>query len=85
MSPLACRVKCRHVEIGRPCRIAPTSARLADLSYRSLVRVVEIGNATQSSGIVPGSRRAAEFGSGMAWIVSGLKSFVETGEPMVAR
>jgi uncharacterized protein YndB with AHSA1/START domain len=37
-----------------------------------------------TSGIVPGSRRATEFGDGMAWIVSGLKSFVETGEPMVA-
>jgi uncharacterized protein YndB with AHSA1/START domain/DNA-binding transcriptional ArsR family regulator len=37
-----------------------------------------------TSGLIAGSRRATEFGSGMAWIVSGLKSLVETGEPMVA-
>jgi uncharacterized protein YndB with AHSA1/START domain len=32
--------------------------------------------------LVPGSKRAAEFGDGFAYIVSGLKSLVETGEPM---
>ena len=37
-----------------------------------------------TSGLAAGSRRATEFGDGMAYIVSGLKSFVETGEPLVA-
>jgi len=34
--------------------------------------------------LVPGSKRATEFGDGMAYIVSGLKSLIETGEPLVA-
>jgi len=32
--------------------------------------------------LVPGSKRASEFGDGIAYIVSGLKSLVETGEPL---
>jgi hypothetical protein len=32
--------------------------------------------------LVPGSKRATEFGDGIAWIVSGLKSLLETGEPL---
>jgi uncharacterized protein YndB with AHSA1/START domain/DNA-binding transcriptional ArsR family regulator len=35
-----------------------------------------------SLGLDPGSKRATEFGDGIAWIVSGLKSLVETGEPI---
>ena len=35
-----------------------------------------------SLGLVPGSKRATEFGDGMAYIVSGLKSLVETGQPL---
>jgi hypothetical protein len=35
-----------------------------------------------SLGLVPGSKRATEFDDGMAWIVSGLKSLAETGEPI---
>jgi len=35
-----------------------------------------------SLGLVPGSKRASEFGDGIAYIVSGLKSLVETGEPL---
>jgi uncharacterized protein YndB with AHSA1/START domain len=37
-----------------------------------------------SLGLVPGSKRETEFGDGIAWIVSGLKSLVETGEPIAA-
>ena len=33
-------------------------------------------------GLREGTRMAAEFGGGMVYIVSGLKSFVETGQPM---
>ena len=34
--------------------------------------------------LVPGSKRAEEFGGGIAYIVSGLKSYLETGEALVA-
>ena len=35
-------------------------------------------------GLTAGSRMADEFGGGMIYIVSGLKTWVETGEPLVA-
>ena len=35
-------------------------------------------------GLPAGSRMAEEFGGGMIYIVSGLKTWVETGEPLVA-
>jgi uncharacterized protein YndB with AHSA1/START domain len=37
-----------------------------------------------TTAIVPGSRVEAEFISGNAYIVSGLKTFLETGQPLVA-
>ena len=36
-----------------------------------------------TSALVPGSRTAEEFADGIAYIVSGLKTFVETGAPLV--
>jgi uncharacterized protein YndB with AHSA1/START domain len=38
---------------------------------------------TVTSALVPGSRADAEFRGGNAYIVSGLKTFLETGQPMV--
>jgi uncharacterized protein YndB with AHSA1/START domain/DNA-binding transcriptional ArsR family regulator len=37
-----------------------------------------------TSGLVEGSRTAVDFAGGIVYIVSGLKTFVETGRPMVA-
>jgi uncharacterized protein YndB with AHSA1/START domain/DNA-binding transcriptional ArsR family regulator len=46
------------------------------------------GNATKltvtTSGLVEGSRYAADFAGGIVFIVSGLKTLVETGQPMAA-
>jgi len=39
---------------------------------------------TVTSALVPGSRTDAEFRDGVAFIVSGLKTLVETGAPLVA-
>jgi uncharacterized protein YndB with AHSA1/START domain len=39
---------------------------------------------TVTSALVPGSRTAGEFGDGVAYIVSGLKTLLETGAPLVA-
>jgi Predicted transcriptional regulators len=39
---------------------------------------------TVTSALVPGSRADAEFRTGNAYIVSGLKTFLETGMPLVA-
>jgi uncharacterized protein YndB with AHSA1/START domain len=39
---------------------------------------------TVTSALVPGSRADAEFRGGNAYIVSGLKTFLETGQPLVA-
>ena len=39
---------------------------------------------TVTSALVPGSRTDAEFRDGIAYIVSGLKTLVETGAPLVA-
>ncbi|MEX1169749.1 MAG: SRPBCC domain-containing protein, partial [Chloroflexota bacterium] len=39
---------------------------------------------TVTSALVPGSRTEAEFRDGIAYIVSGLKTLVETGAPLVA-
>ena len=35
-----------------------------------------------TSGLIAGSQTAAEFGGGIVYIVSGLKTFVETGQPL---
>ena len=35
-------------------------------------------------GLVPGTKMAEEFSGGIVYIVSGLKTFVETGAPMTA-
>jgi len=47
------------------------------------------GDATKltvtTSGLRPGSRTAEDFGGGIVFIVSGLKTVVETGEPMTTR
>jgi len=44
------------------------------------------GNATKltvtTTGLIEGSKTADEFGGGIVYIVSGLKTFVETGRPM---
>jgi uncharacterized protein YndB with AHSA1/START domain len=40
---------------------------------------------TVTSALKPGSKSAERFSSGIVYIVSGLKTFVETGEPLVAR
>jgi uncharacterized protein YndB with AHSA1/START domain len=37
-----------------------------------------------TSGLIEGSRTATEFGGGIVFIVSGLKTFIETGRPMAA-
>ena len=37
---------------------------------------------TVTSALVPGSRVEAEFSAGIVLIVSGLKTMVETGEPL---
>ena len=39
---------------------------------------------TVTSAIVPGSAADGEFRNGIVWIVSGLKTLVETGQPMAA-
>jgi uncharacterized protein YndB with AHSA1/START domain len=39
---------------------------------------------TVTSALVPGSRADAEFRTGNAYIASGLKTFLETGEPLTA-
>jgi uncharacterized protein YndB with AHSA1/START domain/DNA-binding transcriptional ArsR family regulator len=39
---------------------------------------------TVTSALVPGSRADAEFRGGNVWIVSGLKTLLETGAPLVA-
>ena len=38
---------------------------------------------TVVSALVPGSKSAEEFAGGIVYIVSGLKTFIETGEPLV--
>jgi uncharacterized protein YndB with AHSA1/START domain len=38
---------------------------------------------TVTTALIPGSRTAEEFADGIAYIVSGLKTFVETGAPLV--
>ena len=38
---------------------------------------------TVTSGLVPGSATAGQFGDGVVYIVSGLKTLVETGTPLV--
>ena len=40
---------------------------------------------TVTSALKPGSKSAEAFAGGIVFIVSGLKTFVETGEPLVAR
>jgi uncharacterized protein YndB with AHSA1/START domain len=37
---------------------------------------------TVTSGLIPGSRSAEEFAGGIVFIVSGLKTVIETGEPL---
>jgi hypothetical protein len=37
---------------------------------------------TVTSALVPGSKTAGEFSGGVVYIVSGLKTFVETGAPL---
>ena len=37
---------------------------------------------TVTSALVPNSKAAEEFAGGIVYIVSGLKTFVETGEPL---
>jgi hypothetical protein len=39
---------------------------------------------TVTSALVPGSRTAQEFGDGVAYVVSGLKTLIETGALLVA-
>jgi len=39
---------------------------------------------TVTSALIPGSKTAEEFAEGVAFIVSGLKTLVETGEPLAA-
>ena len=39
---------------------------------------------TVTTALVPGSRTDAEFRGGVEYIVSGLKTFLETGRPLVA-
>ena len=39
---------------------------------------------TVTSALVPGSRADAEFRTGNAYVVSGVKTFLETGEPLAA-
>ena len=39
---------------------------------------------TVTSALTPGSKSAEEFAGGIVLIVSGLKTFIETGEPLVA-
>ena len=39
---------------------------------------------TVTSGLVPGSKTAGQFSDGIVFIVSGLKTLVETGAPMAA-
>lgn len=39
---------------------------------------------TVTSSLVPGSRAASEFGGGVVYIVSGLKTFLETGVALAA-
>ena len=39
---------------------------------------------TVTSALVPGSKTEAEFSGGVVFIVSGLKTFLETGEPIAA-
>ena len=38
---------------------------------------------TVTSALTPGSKSAEEFAGGIVYIVSGLKTFIETGEPLV--
>jgi uncharacterized protein YndB with AHSA1/START domain len=40
---------------------------------------------TVTSALKPGSKSAEGFTSGIVYIVSGLKTFVETGEPLTVR
>jgi hypothetical protein len=37
-----------------------------------------------TAGLVPGTKMAEEFSGGIVYIVSGLKTLVETGAPMTA-
>jgi len=37
-----------------------------------------------TSALVPGTRSSAEFADGIAYIVSGLKTVLETGAPLAA-
>ncbi len=39
---------------------------------------------TVTTSLVEGSRTATDFSGGIIYIVSGLKTFVETGRPMAA-
>ena len=39
---------------------------------------------TVTSALVPGSKTEAEFSGGVVFIVSGLKTVLETGEPIAA-
>jgi uncharacterized protein YndB with AHSA1/START domain len=60
----------------------------AEGPVRQIWELVEHQGATKltvtSSGLRAGSRMAEDFGGGMVWIVSGLKSLLETGQPLAA-
>ncbi len=40
---------------------------------------------TVTSALKPGSKSAEEFAGGIVYIVSGLKTLIETGEPLAVR
>ncbi len=49
-----------------------------------LVEPAEDGGSklTVTSALIPGSKSAEEFAGGIVYIVSGLKTVIETGEPL---
>lgn len=59
----------------------------ADGACRIVWKVEEVQGTTrlvvETWGITPGSRTDRDFGGGLAYIVSGLKTLVETGKPLV--
>jgi len=83
------------LEIDPPNRLAMTFHARWDPEIetegpvRMTWELTPAGDATKltvtTSGLRPGSRTAEDFGGGIVVIVSGLKTVVETGEPMTTR
>ncbi len=76
----------RTVTMSFHPRWSPEIAAEGPVRMTWLVEATDDGGSklTVTSALVPGSRTDAEFRDGVAYIVSGLKTVLETGEPLIA-